>query len=65
MIRFNELDQARGICKCGVHLETLLEMLREGYDSDNWQYAVKIIKNCKECAKAVRKNLNWLCENIP
>jgi len=55
-----------GICPtCGADRDLLVNMLLEGYLSDNWQIAIKIIQNCKECAKVIKRNLEWLCSNIP
>ena len=51
--------------RCRVDHDLIFEMLLEGYDSDNWQYAVKIIRNCKECAKAVKEHFEELCKLIP
>lgn len=54
------------ICpKCGANRNELFKSLREGIESDNWQYAVKIIHNCKECAKAIEAEIDFLSKNIP
>ena len=65
MTIFNELDRARGLCpKCGADRALVFQMIQENHRLDNWEYAHKIIENCKAC-KAELKNLDWLCENIP
>lgn len=52
-------------CKqCGANRELLFQGMREGYESDNAQHAIKIIKNCQACKKAYIKNLDELCKNI-
>ncbi len=53
------------ICpKCNADQEEVFKSLCEGYESDNWQHAVKILRNCKECAEAVAAEFQWLSENI-
>jgi len=34
---------------CKVSWTALAEMLSEGVESDNYQYALKILGNCPEC----------------
>lgn len=54
------------ICKkCGADLDLIFKMVEEGHESDNWEIAWKIIKNCESCERAYKSNMEWLCENIP
>lgn len=51
--------------KCNADREVVFQGMREGYESDNAQYSIKIIKNCEACKKAYIKDLDELCELIP
>lgn len=54
------------ICpKCKVDQEVVFEMMLDRAGSDNREHALKIIKNCEKCEKAVAKETNWLSKNIP
>ena len=63
--RMMEEKQARCCETCGADREIIFQGMMEGYESDNAQYSIKIIKNCKECEKAYIKHLDELCELIP
>lgn len=56
------------ICpQCKADREVVFQGMREGYESDNAQNAIKIIKNCEACKKAYVahiRNLEWLSKNV-
>ena len=57
--------ERQDICPdCDIDRNVVFRMLQEDCKSDNFQHAIKIIENCPAC-KESRKNLEWLCKNIP